>query len=125
MRIAAPTKEIYKEAGEFTNALEIALERDRYSPKEPEDNWLDLDDDDTDKIWLLKTQKRLACEEGCEPNEVDNRILMYAYLRHKYFNRFGHIILACEAMQDACADPSKDYLDFAPGTVFLHVENEQ
>lgn len=125
MRVAKPTKAMLDAANDFKNACEAFFEREKYSFKDPQDRWEGWDDDDDDKQDVIKIKKNLAEEIGCREKDVDNRIVAYEYLRSKYTNRLGHVIMTAGVLLDNCCDPTKDYLDFAPGHMELHVAPEQ
>jgi hypothetical protein len=112
----------------FFNASELALEREKFSLKSAEDNWLDLDDDDDDKITILKIRAFIHANEEIDEEDIDSRILLYEFLKAKFrstSSSWNRVQLAADILIDNCCDPTKDYLDFARGTQFLHVAPEQ
>jgi len=127
MRLARPKESDVDTTRDFLSAAESVLERQKFSWAEPQYNWEDWNDDDEDRIYIEKVRKRIAEEDDIEEDKVDNRILMYEFLKHKFapcscdFNRviFGMYAIIPYLNQNI------SYMDFADGIVDLHVANEQ
>jgi len=127
MRMAKPDKEDFEKVSSFLKAADSIWD-DKWSLRCSEDAWEDWDDDDEDKIFILKIQNELAEDEGINPDEVDNRILMYEFFKRKFRQAecsWRRVVWGGEIVIEAACDPTLDYCDFMPGIVFNHVEPEQ
>lgn len=117
---------------EITNDFLHACEqfwdnRRRYSLSDLESEWEDWDDEDEDKIALLKIRKELAQELGYSECDVDNRLIVYEFLKQKYKkadNRWGRVVMAADVLIDNCCDPTETHLAFYPGIELFHVAPE-
>lgn len=128
MKIAKASKEDLAAVQDFLLACELSLDRGKFSLFASEDQWLELDDDDDDKKRILKIRKGIAEDEGCEPEEVDNRILMFEWLKSKFYHAscsWRRVHIAADVLIDNCTDPTEDVLAWYPGVVVEHVEREQ
>lgn len=128
MRMAKPDEKQFDDTRAFLNAAESFWENRRYSFNSGEDDWKELDDEDDTKIQMLKIQKELAKDEDCDITEVDNRLVVYEFLKSKYRQCdycWGRVLMAGEIAINSACDPTLNYLDFLPGTVFNHVQPEQ
>lgn len=125
MRIAKPQEQDIESVRQFTQTCELFLERQKFSFNSPEDGWEDLDDDDDDKIAILKFRKQLAANEDLDEDKIDNRILAYEFLKQKYAHRLSHILLTAEVLLENCCDPTDTCLAFHPSLYQNHVEPEQ
>lgn len=112
----------------FLNVCAEVLEHEKFSMHDPADAWEQWPDDDDDKINIIKIREWLSEQEGCKPEEVDNRIVMYEFLQEKFKDAacaWRRVYLAADILIKNCCDPTLDYLEFAPGTIHMHVEAEQ
>lgn len=117
---------------EITNDFLHACEqfwdnRRRYSLSDLESEWEDWDDEDEDKISLLKIRKELAQELGYSECDIDNRLIVYEFLKSKYKkadNRWGRVVMAADVLIDNCCDPTETHLAFYPGIELFHVAPE-
>ncbi len=125
MRVAKPSKEMIQASHDFIHACEHMLERQKYSVRDAYEEWKEWDNDDEEKILLLKIRSRLAEEEGVSEDRVDGRIVAYEYLQDKYTNRLQHVVMSVDIMIDNVCDPTGDCLDFHPGFQFNEVMPEQ
>lgn len=127
MTIAKADKDDLETTIQFLNAAELALDRDKFSFQSAEDNWEDLDDEDEDKILILKIRKNIAEEEGKDEDRVDNRILMYEFLQAKFAKcncNWRRVYYAADSLIDFCCDPTEDHLALYPGFELFHVSTE-
>lgn len=128
MRLAKADKEDLETTLNFFQACETGLEKGKFSLCSAEDQWEDLDDDDPDKIRILKIRKDLAVELGQNEKYIDNRIVMYEFLQEKFMScccNWRRVIWAADALIHAFCDPTLDYLASAPGIEQFHVAPEQ
>ena len=126
--MAMPSEEDFDNTRSFLQAVESFWFKRGYSFNNPEEEWQDLDDDDEDKVELLKIQKDLAKCEGCSTNEVDNRLVIYEFLKRKYKKAdcsWGRALMAGQIAIESACDPTLTYLDYHPGIEFKHVAPEQ
>lgn len=128
MRIAKADKEDIDTTRNFLHACESFWDsRQRYSLRSSEDDWETWDDDDPDKRLILKIRKQLAYEMSCDENDVDNRIVIYEFLKAKYQQcdcNWGRVVMAADVLIDNVCDPMESDLAFYPGFELRHVENE-
>lgn len=123
MKMAKADKEDIQSTNDFFNHCELALETSKFSLACPEDNWTDLDDEDEDKIQILKIKKRLEEEEG----SVDNRVLMYEFLVEKFKTvscNWRRVVWGADSLIETVCDPQLDHLAFYPGYELFHVAPE-
>jgi hypothetical protein len=102
--------------------------RNRYSLRELESDWENWDDDDPDKIEMLRIQRNIADEEGKNIKCIDNRLIVYEFLKCKYKkadNKWGRVIMAADVLIDNCCDPTERHLAFHPSFETFHVAPEQ
>lgn len=129
MRVAKATSEDFEKTRSFLQACEnIWDNRSNYSIRVEENEWQSWDDEDEDKILILKLRKEIADDEGCDVVEVDNRILMYEFIRRKYKKADCHwnrVIMAADILIDTCCDPQLTYLEWSPYYEQHHVAPEQ
>lgn len=128
MKVAKPDKQDFKGILDFMNAAEMALERQKFGITSSEDNWEEyLDEDDKDYKLIITMRKRIADEEGCDPENVDNRILMFEYLQRKFAassSGWRRVYWAADILLDTCTDTYDHCLAWRPDAVLLHVANE-
>ncbi len=128
MTVAKADKDDLQTTLDFLNACETALEKQKFSFNNPQDNWEDFDDGDEDKILILQLKKRVAKEERIALEDVDNRIVMYEFLQEK-FNaascNWRRVYYAADILIQNCCDPTEDHLAFYPGFELFHVAAEQ
>ena len=82
-----------------------------------EEDWKHWDDQDDDKIKITQLQKLLAEEENCEPNEVDNRLILYEFIKWKYKKcdcHWGRVIMAASVLIDSVCNPQCDTVELHP-----------
>lgn len=127
MKIAKADGEDLKTTIDFLNACD-AIWDNRFSMRPPENEWEEWDDDDEEKAFILKLRKDLAADEGIKESDVDNRALMYEYLRHRFLNcstKWRRVVWAADVLIDTFCDPTEDVLASLPGIELFHVAPEQ
>lgn len=125
MKVAKASKKDIESTLHFLLSAEMALDRDKFSFGCAEDNWEDLDDEDEDKILILKIKKSLIENEG---SHIDNRVLMFEFLRKKFAKcntSWRRVHLAADCLIKFACDPTEDHLAFYPGFELFHVAPEQ
>lgn len=129
LRMAKADQEDFDTTNKFLRTCEMFWDnRNRYSLRNTETEWETWDDDDEDKIFILKVRKELAKEEYCDPEHVDNRLLVYEVIKRLYKKcdcNWGRIILGAHILIEQVCDPQKDYLDYSPYLEEFHVAPEQ
>lgn len=129
MKVAKASKEDIDTTRSFLRACESFWDsRTRYCLRSSEEDWNTWDDDDPDKILLLKIRKSVASETGCDEDDVDNRIMIYEFLKAKYQVcdcDWARVVMAADVLIDNVCDPMESHLAFYPGFDLKHVENEQ
>lgn len=110
----------------FMNTVELTMESQKFALFATEKQWLDLDDEDEDKVRMLQIRKELADELGYSEEDVDNRMVIYEYLRELFRPASGwrRVAWGMDILVGCACDPQKDYLDWAPGIEQFHVANE-
>jgi hypothetical protein len=111
----------------FIQAAEYALEEPRLSFRSAAEQWKYFDDEDFDKGEILAIRKRIAKEESIDEDRIDDRILMYEWLKKKArkIRSFSLYPLTIDVLMDNVCDPTEDHLAFYPGFELNHVANEQ
>lgn len=83
-----------------------------------EENWeRELDEDDPDLKALLRIRKNVAEEEGYSEKSVDNRLVLFEFMKEKYRKcncHWGRVIMAADVLIDNVCDPNVDHLKFDP-----------
>lgn len=129
MRMAKADNEDFETTHKFLSTCEMFWDnRNRFSCRDQESEWETWDDDDEDKIYILKVRKELAEEEGCDPDDVDNWLLIYEVIKRRYKAcdcNWRRVTLGAQILIEQVCDPQKDYLDYSPYLEEKHVENEQ
>ena len=129
LRVAKATEKDIEITRSFLQACENFWDnRPIYSFKELESDWETWDEDDADKVELLRIRKEFAIEEDVSESDVDNRLVVYEYIKRKYKaadNRWGRVVMAAEVLIDNCCDPTESHLAFFPAFEMFHVAPEQ
>jgi hypothetical protein len=129
LRIAKATEDDIDTTRNFLQSCEVFWDnRQIFSLRELESDWENWDDDDPDKIELKKIQRELADEEGIKIKFLDNRLVIYEYIKRKYKradNKWGRVIMAADILIDNCCDPTENHLAFYPAFEMFHVAPEQ
>lgn len=126
MKIAKASEQDLDSTLAFLQAAQAVLEKEKFSFVDSANNWENWDEDDDDKILILKIKKELQEEE--RHSDIDNRILMYEFLNRKFkscSSRFMRVYLAASCLIPEVTDPTEDHLAFYPGFELFHVANEQ
>lgn len=83
-----------------------------------EEDWVEWDDDDEHKKELLKIRKEVASDEHCEEYEVDNRLVLFEFIKRKMrdcgCSEWRRVVTAAECLIDTFCDPNVDYLAWRP-----------
>jgi hypothetical protein len=125
IKYTKPSEEDIEEVNDFFHECELMLEKERYSLRDPQDKWKDLDPEDDNYILIEKIHKELIEEEG---SEVDIRVVLYEYLVRKFARvnpRWRRVVFASNALVEAFCDPMERTLEPLPGLDLLHVAPEQ
>lgn len=129
MRMAKADKDDFDTTNKFLQTCEMFWDnRHRYSFRDTEIDWKTWDDDDEDKIYFLKVQKEVAEEEGCDPEDLDNRLLVYEVIKRRYKQcdcNWRRVVHGADILINDVCDPQKDYLDYSPYLEEFHVAPEQ
>ena len=85
MRMAKADEEDFKTTHNFLSWCEKFWDnRERYSFRDMESDWLTWGEDDEEKQYSLKIRKDIAEEEGCDEEDVDNRLVVYEVIKRMY-----------------------------------------
>lgn len=129
MKIAKPSLDDLDKTKQFLRSCESIWDsRSKYNLSVEEEDWKSWDDEYEDKKLILQLQRQIAGDEGCDLDEVDNRILMYEFIRHRYKQadtHWGRVIMSSESFLEYVQDPQDDCLAFAPQFEIFHVAPEQ
>jgi hypothetical protein len=129
LRMAKADNEDFEVTTKFLRICESFWDnRNRYSFKDTETDWETWDEDDEDKLYILKVRKELAEEEDCDLEHVDNRLLIYEVVKRFYKKcdcHWNRVTLGAQILIEQVCDPQKDYLDYSPYLEELHVAPEQ
>jgi hypothetical protein len=129
MRMAKADQEDFDTTNKFLHTCEMFWDnRDRYSFKDTETDWLTWDDEDEDKVYFLMVRDEIAKEEGCDPEHVDNRLLIYEVVKRMYKKcdcNWNRVTLGAQILIEQVCDPNKSYLDYSPYLEEFHVAPEQ
>jgi hypothetical protein len=128
MRMAKADQEDFEKTRKFLQSCESLWDnRNRYSFRCLEDEWEDWDDGDEDKIEMLKIRKDLSIEEGQSESEVDNRLIVYEFIKRRYKEcdcHWNRVVMGGQILIEQVCDPQKDYLDYSPYLEEFHVAPE-
>jgi hypothetical protein len=129
LRIAKASENDIELTRDYLQACEQFWDnRPIYSLTELEIDWENWDDDDPEKDALIKIRKELAIEEGLSESDVDNRLIVYEYIKRKYKkadNKWQRVVMAADILIDNCCDPTVSHLAFYPAFEMFHVSPEQ
>jgi hypothetical protein len=128
MRMAKADEKDFETTLTFLKAAENMWSKRPYEWNEPCEEWDDWDDEDEDKQLLLRLRSRIAKEERISESDVDNRIVIYEFLRLKYKEcdcNWARVYWAAQILVPEVCDPQKDYLDYSPYLEELHTDKEQ
>lgn len=129
LRVGKADKEDIELTRDFLKACDMFWDnRTRYSCRDIETEWLEWDDEDDDKQELLRIRKGLSEDEGCDEEDVDNRLIIFEFIKRKYKRadcNWMRVVLAADLLIDNVCDPTEDHLAFHPSFEQFHVANEQ
>jgi len=126
MKVAKASEQDLDSTSAFLNAAEAVLEREKFSFNEPEENYAQWNHDDEDKKLILKIKENLEFNENA--CNIDNRILMYEFLKIKFkqcSTGWRRVHIAAELLIPEVTDPTESHLAFYPGFELFHVAPEQ
>ena len=117
MKVAKADNEEFDKVYKFINVMDNLL--DNRSWYADEDDWKNWDDDDQDKIELLKIEKEVKETDGGIWGDVDNRLVLFEFIKKKwrevnYSGSFQRIVTNAEVLIDNVCDPNLDYLEYKP-----------
>lgn len=115
MRIAKADADDFKRLLNLLKPMEALFGGRMWSNEE---SWTEWDDDDTDKKELLKIRREMAEEEGDDVEYVDNRLVLYEFIRRRFIladrGCWQRIIMAADALIKEFCDQSSDILEYHP-----------
>lgn len=83
-----------------------------------EESWTEWDDDNEDKLELLAIRKEIAEEEYCDEDEVDNRLVLYEFIKRRMrlcgCSNWQRVVTAAECLIDIFCDPQESCLAWRP-----------
>lgn len=126
MRVAKASDQDLDSTLSFLQAAEAVLEKEKFSFGISQENWENWNDDDDDKILILEIKKQIEEFEGY--SDIDNRILMYEFLKRKFTacsTGFMRVYFAASLLIPEVTDPTESHLAFHPGFELFHVAPEQ
>lgn len=124
LRVAKADEKDFNTTRSFLQACEMFWDTRMFGGIE----WEYLDDDDPDKKILLAIRKSLAEEDRVSERSVDDRLVVYEFLRRKYRAcdcNWNRVVMAGDVLIDNVCDPTEDHLAFYPGIELYHVAPEQ
>lgn len=129
MRIAKASENDIDLTRDFLQLCEAFWDnRGLFSISELATDWENWDKDDENRIELAKIRRELADEAGTSERRIDNRLIVYEFLKRHYQkadNKWGRVIMAAEVLIDNCCDPTEEHLAFYPAFEMFHVAPEQ
>lgn len=129
LRMAKADQDDFDTTNKFLQACEMFWDnRDRYSFKDMEADWMRWDDEDEDKIELLKIRKDIAEEERLSEVDVDNRLILFEFLKRRYHKadtNWRRAIFCGQILIDNFCDPQETHLACSPYLEEFHVAPEQ
>jgi len=115
MKVARATEKDLDRTHKFLSTMEMLFDSRSFHSM----NWqYDLEDDDEDKIELLRIHKEV-CEEYelNEDSEIANELTLFQFIKDKYRLcdlHWNSVFWAASIMIDLVIDPQKSYLDWHP-----------
>lgn len=93
-----------------------------------EEGWTEWDDDDENKQELLAIRKEIAEDEYCEEDEVDNRLILYEFIKRRMrrcgCSNWQRVVIAAECLIDTFCDPQESSLCWRPDLEEVEVGNQ-
>lgn len=119
MKVAKATKEDFEKTLSFLQSMESMFDsRNRYSLRDDETEWQSWDDEDEDKIELLKIRKEIIDEYGFdEEDKITNKLTLLEFIKNKYKSsdlHWNRVYWAAEVLIDNCCDPNAKTLEWHP-----------
>lgn len=115
IRLAKADQEDFEKTRVFLQCCESLFDN-RWACSSDE-QWQDWDDEDEDKIAILKLRKQLARDEDCDEDEIDNRILLFEFVKYKYRGcdcNWRRVIMAADVLIYNACDPMQDTVEWHP-----------
>lgn len=112
LTVAKATPEDIDCTNNFLSALDNLFDNRFFNGGE--DHWDEWDDEDTDKIMLLKIRKDLSIELSCDEDEVDNRIVLFEFIKDRFKDceySWRRVLFNTQVLIDSCTDPFSDVLE--------------
>lgn len=122
MNIAKLTPKQIDALREFVGMCEDVLERQKYSGREPHENWKDWNDEDIEDFKRLK--KKIASNDDRLESDVHDREVCYELLRKKYYHGLSLMLYSVDALINNCCDVNSDILELSPELYKQHVAPE-
>ncbi len=115
MKVAKASKEDFETTRDFLQIMDDLFDSRGCFCKE--EDWLDWDDDNPDKIRLLEIRKEVAEETGYSEDDVDNDLILFNFIKEKFrtceFN-WRRVLWAGDVLIFNACDPHKDHLAYHP-----------
>jgi len=116
MRLAKATGKDIEKTKDFLQFMERLFDSRQF--RNCEGDWESQFGKETDEYKMFKSiQKDLSFEEGCEPEKVDDRLVVYEAIVRMYKRcdlHWNRVVWAADILIDNCCDPCKNYLDWHP-----------
>lgn len=125
MKVHKLSKQDFANVRVFKNAIESVLCKEKFSIHAAEENWHHWDDEDEDKQEILRIRKFMAKNEEVSEKSIDDRILMYEFLKKKYSHQLDLVVMTADILIDNVCDPVDDVLAYRPSLQEIHVAPEQ
>lgn len=82
-----------------------------------DEQWQDWNDEDEDKKEILQLRRQLALYEDCDEDEIDNRILLFEFIKQKYRTcecNWRRVVMAADVLIKNACDPMQDTVEWHP-----------
>lgn len=122
MNIAKLTPEQIDVLRDFVGMCEDVLERQKYSGREPHENWKDWDDEDVEEFKSAK--KKIAADDYRNESDINDREVCYELLRKKYYHGLRHLFITATVLLDNCCAATSEILELSPELYVQHVAPE-
>lgn len=115
VRLAKFDEADFDATNDFLSALDSIFDNRWFCSNE--EQWKEWDDDDPDKTLMLRIQHELGFEESCDPDDVDNRLIIYEFVKRKFRAcecGWRSVIMAADILVRAACDPMVDTVEWHP-----------
>lgn len=127
MKVATPTEEDLDSTYQFMRILEALTDNRMYHHSDPSD-WKEWDEDDED-FKVIKEAESYVCDyEEEEPDEVDQRIVLFQYIKNYFIKNpsaLARIITCAQMAMDNAFDKDCSYIDWKPEIKALLEKEEE